>query len=76
MGWGPVSLCIHSYWLCLECFIMRTVKSDSTEINHLTILRFERVVNGLLSAIIMEIEKGGNDTPRYHLKHVNSSKFC
>ena len=55
---------------------MRTVKSDFTEINHLTILRFERVVNGLLSAIIMEIEKGGNNTPRYHLKHVNSSNFC
>lgn len=55
---------------------MRKVKPDFTEISHLAILRFERVVNGLLSAIIMEIEKGGNNTPRYNLRLVSSSKFC
>lgn len=55
---------------------MRKVKSDFTEINHLAILRFERVVHSLLSATIMEIEKGGNNTPQHNLKHVSSSKFC
>lgn len=64
---GPVSQCIRSYWLCLEYFILRTVKSVFTEINHLAILRFERVINGLFSAIIVKIEKGGKNTPHYHL---------
>lgn len=43
------------------------MKSDFTEINHLAILRFERVINGLLSAVIVKIGKGGKNTPHYHL---------
>lgn len=66
----------HSYWLCLEYFILRTVKSDFTEINHLAILRSERVINGLLSAIFVKIEKEGKNDPTLSFKHVNSSKLC
>lgn len=75
-GGGPASPRIHSYWLCLEYFILRTVKSDFTEINHLTILRSERVINGLLSAIFVKIEKEGENGPTLSFKHVNSSKLC
>lgn len=74
VGGCPISQCIHSYWLCLEYFILRTVKSVFIEINHLAILRFERVINGLFSAIIVKIEKGEKKHPTLSFKHVNSSK--
>lgn len=36
-----------------------TVKSVFTEISHLVILRFKKVIKALFSAIIVKIEKGG-----------------
>jgi hypothetical protein len=55
-GWGQFC---SSYWLCLGYFILMIVKAVFTEINHLAILRFERVINGFFSAIIVKIGKGG-----------------
>lgn len=69
MGGSSFTVCTFLL-ACLEYFILRTVKSVFTGINHLTILRFERVINGLFSAIIVKRGKGGKH-PTLSLKRVS-----